>query len=240
MELHMPTRVKHNGGTPHRRGHVNRGHDDEDREARRQRLHADDDEGQAEQRGAGAGQEDAQAAYLQLYRGGVTHQPPVDPSARREREEPAQRDPVPAEKAIEGKVSAGDPIERIIELETEFTKVEADNRLECAELYTAMLAKPGMTARRLGNQVTKSHVHVLRMAKCWELHLAGDNRPFNEIYNSDEARGKKAVEGAEKPKKIMPTSAMIGQAKSLMERLVERDDLPEEWQEIVQLFAKLS
>ncbi len=102
-----------------------------------------------------------------------------------------------AEPIVEGTIVPSG-VEAIIKLEDEYDRMAADasaNRWQTAELYDREL-DAGMTTRELGNQVSKSHMHVGRMARVWREHGGnlGFQRPFNPLYQATKAP--KAVDSA--------------------------------------------
>lgn len=85
-------------------------------------------------------------------------------------------------------------VREIIRLESEADKLASDydaNRWKAAELISQELAG-GKSQRQLGGEIGKSHSHVGRMARSWNLKVPG--RSFNEIYNSPEVRGVPAAQ----------------------------------------------
>jgi len=86
-----------------------------------------------------------------------------------------------------------DRIDRIVvheKLADEAGRSAEEHRWRAAELIWDEL-NSGTPARALARQIDKSDTHVRSMARTWERKLKlADNRPFNEIYNSDEVRGR--------------------------------------------------
>ena len=81
-------------------------------------------------------------------------------------------------------------VQQIIEHEQRADELAAkaeEHRWEAARLISEELAA-GKTQRQLGDEIGKSHEHVRLMSRCWQLKLPGDERSFNQVYNSDAVR----------------------------------------------------
>jgi hypothetical protein len=125
----------------------------------------------------------------------------------RRRITPSGTEIVLPEPIVEG-VVVSPGITRIIKLEAS----TSEDQWELARLYAEELEKPGMTTRKLGNLVSKSHTHVRFMAKAWEdsgVNLVDSLPAFHEAYQLA---------------KVPETSAIAppGKQKSLAERLAAK------------------
>lgn len=86
-------------------------------------------------------------------------------------------------------------VEEIIRLEAQADRMadEADRAKWEAARLIAEEVQSGKSLRKLAGEIGKSHQHVDRMKRCWEVagcHLKVTDRPaFNHVYNSAEVRG---------------------------------------------------
>jgi hypothetical protein len=108
----------------------------------------------------------------------------------------------------------------------------SDHRWEAARLIWEEIEESGISFRRLGDEVGKSHSHVRYMYRTWDLigsRLPSNALPnFNTSYNSPEVRGETADEDSQERRRSLgggnergdwSTSGLVNQASNAIDAL---------------------
>lgn len=115
-----------------------------------------------------------------------------------------------------------------------------DCQWQAAELIAAELAETGKSARKLGNEIGKSHTHVSRMRRTWDEYKDTDpakRPPFAEAYAGFKASAK-ATDDQEAPEEGGNPGFQADEATE-DEGHTDAADLGKDWAESIKSLRKV-